>query len=181
MKTHGLCHLVGLLCLSTVSSAKAASEMKTPGIVEAPVQGSTMSLTLEQLPTLVRHAAELAFRGYSEGYTITRAQVDMDDIEAVYEVQAKSSDGRFLEADVSSDGKIMELEVEITREEVPAEVAKALSTFAPGFALSTEGPAYEKSFRPSANGLLEIWYEFSGTNFDVEINSNGTSVLIEPA
>jgi len=28
---------------------------------------------------------------------------------------------------------------------------------------------------------LEIWSEFSGTNFDVEIRSDGKAVLIEPA
>ncbi len=28
---------------------------------------------------------------------------------------------------------------------------------------------------------LEIWYEFSGTNFDVEIRSDGKAVWIEPA
>lgn len=33
----------------------------------------------------------------------------------------------------------------------------------------------------SKNGLLEVWYEFSGTNYDVEIRSDAKIIVIEPA
>ena len=57
----------------------------------------------------------------------------------------------------------------------------ALAKHAVDFAPSDEIPLYEKSLRPSHNGLLEVWYEFSGKSIDVEIRSDGKAVLIEPS
>ena len=39
-------------------------------------------------------------------------------------------------------------------------------------------PRIEKSIRPSANGLSEIWYEFSGVTFDVEVRSDGRAHIV---
>jgi hypothetical protein len=33
----------------------------------------------------------------------------------------------------------------------------------------------------SDGGLPEIWYEFSGVEFDVEVRSDGAAALVEPA
>ncbi len=88
---------------------------------------------------------------------------------------------RIVEADIRPDGVVEELEIEIGENAVPEAVAQALKKFAPSFAPSAEAPRIEKSIRPSDIGLPEIWHEFSGTNFDVEIRSDGKAVWIEPA
>jgi hypothetical protein len=72
------------------------------------------------------------------------------------------------------------LEIEIGAGEVPGGVMQALKMFAPQFVPAQDG-LIEKSVRPSDVGLPIIWYEFSGSNFDVEVRSDGKAVLIEPA
>jgi hypothetical protein len=92
-----------------------------------------------------------------------------------------SSEGRLLEADVTPAGVVVELAIEIAQAGVPEVAKQALERFAPGFVPAPGRPRIEKSVRPSDLGLSEIWYEFSGTTFDVEIRSDGRAVLIEPA
>jgi hypothetical protein len=74
-----------------------------------------------------------------------------------------------------------ELEIEISQDKVLENVHEAVRRFALGFEASGESPTIEKSIRPSAGGLPEIWYEFSGVTFDVEVRSDARAVLIEPA
>ena len=107
--------------------------------------------------------------------------MDFDEIEAVYEIQASGVNGMKLEADVSASGEIQEHEIELAREDVPANVLEALNLYFPTFEASPDSPSVEKSLRPSANGLLEVWYEFGGMKFDVEVRSDAKSLLIDPA
>jgi len=150
------------------------------GVVEAPTEGST-PVDLTDVPPLVLHAARVAFKEYDDRAELTGAQVDADEIEAVYEVKGHTSDGTLLEADIGADAVLQELEIEISPDKVPENVREALHTFASDFEASDESPAIEKSIRPSAGGLSEIWYEFSGVTFDVEVRSDARAVLIEPA
>ncbi|MGE3843957.1 MAG: hypothetical protein AB7I50_20475 [Vicinamibacterales bacterium] len=115
-------------------------------------------------------------------------QVQPDDLGVVeaptagsYEIRGEAPGGRLLEADVRGDGVLVELEIQVGQGQVPQVVQDALEQYAPGFVPATEQPRIEKSVRPSAVGLPEIWYEFSGQNFDVEIRSDGKALLIEPA
>ncbi|MGH8606928.1 MAG: hypothetical protein ACREX9_05785 [Gammaproteobacteria bacterium] len=150
------------------------------GVVEAPDAGST-PVDLADVPALVLHAARVAFKEYDDQAELTGAQVDTDEIKAVYEVKGRASDGTLLEADIQADAVLQELEIEISREKVPENVREAVRRFAGNFEASDEPPAIEKSIRPSAGGLPEIWYEFSGVTFDVEVRSDARAVLIEPA
>jgi len=127
------------------------------------------------------HAARVAFKEYDGQAVLTGAQTDADEIEAVYEVKGRASDGTLLEADIGADAVLLELEIEISRHKVPENVLEAVSRFAAGFEASDESSAIEKSIRPSAGGLSEILYEFSGVTFDVEVRSDARAVLIEPA
>ncbi|MDQ3775013.1 MAG: hypothetical protein M3461_11955 [Pseudomonadota bacterium] len=150
------------------------------GVVEAPNAGST-PVDLADVPPLVLHAARVAFKEYVGQAVLTGAHVDADGIEAVYEVKGRASDDTLIEADIQADAVLLELEIEISRQEVPENVHEAVRRFALGFEASGESPAIEKSIRPSAGGLPEIWYEFSGVTFDVEVRSDARAVLIEPA
>lgn len=178
MKTNRI--VLGFICFSTLGLA--ASNQKTPeaGVVQAPSAG-TKELSLQELPATIRHAADVALSGLGASFSLTGAVLDLDDVLATYEVQATLGDGRRVEVDVEPSGRIEEMEIQINREEIPASVLEALSRHASGFQQAQEGVMYEKSLRPSANGLVEVWYEFSGTTFDVEIRSDAKKVLIEPA
>lgn len=168
---------------SMLAQGSALAQTVNPqdlGIVEAPTAGS-VELDLDSVPLIVIHAAKVAFKHYDGGATLTSAQIDKDDVLAVYEIVGKTSEGRFLEADIRADGVMVELEIEIGEGQLPPEVQQALGTFAPNFTPSGDRPRIEKSVRPSDVGLPEIWYEFSGSNFDVEVRSDGKAILIEPA
>lgn len=150
------------------------------GVVEAPVAGSTR-LDVSAVPAIVLHSANVAFKTNIGAATVTGAQVDKDEVQAIYEVQGRTASGALVEADITADGTVNELEIEIESSHVPAAVLEALETYAPTFEASEERPKVEKSIRPSAIGLPEIWYEFSGSNFDVEVRSDARNIVIEPA
>lgn len=150
------------------------------GVVEAPNAGST-PVVLAAVPPLVLHAARVAFKEYVGQAELTGAQIDAAEIKSVYEIKGRASDGTLLEADIQADAVLEELEIEISREKVSEHVRAAVQQFAPNLEASGESPAIEKSIRLSAGGLPEIWYEFSGVTFDVEVRSDARAVLIEPA
>jgi hypothetical protein len=172
-----------LLLLTTALSLPAASvfaqqvQPEDIGVVQAPTAGSVAI----SAPPDILHSAEVAMKKYDVGATVTSSQLDKDDVLAVWEVQGRTAGGRLIEADVRPDGTIEELELEIGEGQVPGPVRAALEKFAPGFTPAQGRPRIEKSIRPSAVGLPEIWYEFSGAAFDVEVRSDGKAVLIEPA
>ncbi len=172
--------LTASLPFATAHAGLASVDPNDLGVVEAPTAGST-PVDLADVPPLVLHAARVAFKEYDGQAELTAAQVDADDIQAVYEVKGRATDGTLLEADIQADAVLLELEIEISRHKVPENVREAVLEFAPDFEASDESPAIEKSIRPSPGGLSEIWYEFSGVTFDVEVRSDGGAVLIEPA
>ncbi len=173
---------LALLGLSASAFAANPPAEKRPGFgfVEGAAAGSRQ-LALADVPAIVRHAAEVALAGYGSSYTVMNVSLDLDEVEAIYEIRTRGANGRTVEVDVDATGKIEELEIEIRADELPVNVMEALARQVPAFEVSKESPTYEKSLRPSRNGLLEVWYEFSGTNFDVEIRSDAKVIVIEPA
>lgn len=170
------------LTVGTIMQGTARAQQVQPddlGIVEAPTAGS-VPVPLAQVPLAILHTAEVAFKKYAGGGSITSVQIDKDEILAIYEVIGTSG-GRRVEADIRPDGVLEELELQVGQGQVPEAVSQALATYAPAFQPAAQQPRIEKSIRPSQGGLPEIWYEFSGTNFDVEIRSDGKAVLIEPS
>jgi archaellin len=170
--------VVGMLVGAGLAHAQQVQPQDL-GVVQAPAAGN-VSVPLDAVPLPVLHSAEVAFKIYEGGATLTAAQVDKDDSLAVYEIQGLHG-GRMLEADVRADGFVLELEIEINQAQVPPAVSQSLEQLAPGFTAASDRPRIEKSVRPSEVGLPEIWYEFSGVSFDVEIRSDGRAVFIEPA
>ncbi len=123
----------------------------------------------------------MKWKGLGSSYTFTGAELDLDEVIAIYEIRANTADGRRVEVDIEPNGKIEELEVQIRREEVPAVVLEALSRHSPDMQPAQDEVLFEKSLRPSRSGLLEVWYEFAGKDFDVDIRSDAQQILIEPA
>ncbi len=175
--------IIASLLLTTVFSLPAASALAQQvqpqdiGVVEAPTAGNAAV----SAPPDILHSAEVAMKKYDGGATVLSSHLDKDDVIAIWEVQGSTDAGRLIEADVRPDGTIEELELEVAAGQVPPHVQAALEQFAPGFTPAQGRPRIEKSIRPSAIGLPEIWYEFSGTTFDVEIRSDGRAIFIEPA
>jgi len=168
--------------LSMLTHGSAFAQQLQPhdlGVVEAPSAGA-VAIPLGAVPLPILHSAEVAFKRYAGGGAVLSAQVDKDDVLAVYEIVGTAG-GRRVEADVRADGVVLELELQIGQGQVPEAVSQALAVHAPGFQPAEQQPRIEKSIRPSEIGLPEIWYEFSGVTFDVEIRSDGKAVLIEPA
>ena len=163
--------------LPTASALAQQVQPQDIGVVEAPTAGNARV----SAPPDILHSAEVAMKKYDGGGTVISSHLDKDDVIAIWEVQGSSAGGRMIEVDVRPDGTIEEVELEVGAGQVPPHVQAALAQFAPGFTPAPGAPRIEKSIRPSAIGLPEIWYEFSGTTFDVEIRSDGKAVFIEPA
>ena len=100
----------------------------------------------------------------------------LDDGTATYELSGKGADGKMIEIDVLRDGRIEEVEQEITMEAVPEAVKKLMTKHMPNF----KADKVEKSTRPN----FEVYYEFDGQNgegqeLDVEIRSDGKRIIIQ--
>jgi hypothetical protein len=170
------CTTATLLACSATALAQETVQPSDLGVVEAPVAGSK-EVPVVLVPRAILHTARVAFKTYAGGAEPTGAQLDFDEVLAIWEIAGETG-GRALEADIRPDGVLVELEVEIDVSEVPAAVSAAQALWFPSF-----NPAglIEKSIRPSDGGLPEIWYEFSGVEFDVEVRSDGAAAFVEPA
>jgi hypothetical protein len=169
--------LAAAFSLVAASGLAQSVQPQDIGVVQAPSAGNRAV----NAPADILHSAEVAMKKYDDGATVISSHLDKDDVMGIWEVQGRTAAGRLIEVDVRPGGTIEEVELEIGAGQVPPEVQAALARFAPGFIPSPERPRIEKSVRPSAIGLPEVWYEFSGTTFDVEIRSDGRAVFIEPA
>lgn len=138
--------------------------------------GGEEDIDIENVPPQVLHTADQAARGTD----LTEAQIDYDDIEAVYEIT-----GEGIEIDVKANGKLEEIEEALSRRQarnaVPRAVRRLLRRQLPDFEIT----AFERSTRPTEIGLLRVFYEFDGTQggeeLDVEVNQRGTAYTVEPA
>lgn len=146
------------------------------GVVEAPAAGS-VQVPLYYVPLAVMHTAQVAFKEFDGAASVTAAQLDKDEVVAIWELSG-TANGYGIEADIKQDGVLVELEIEIALDGVPQHVLDAQVQFFPDF---VPAGIVEKSIRPTEAGLPEIWYEFSGDAFDVEVRSDGRAVLAEPA
>lgn len=127
-----------------------------------------ISITLDDVPPIALVAAQRAVIGVE----FTEAGVDVDEFgEGVYEIS-----GEGFEVDVTPLGKVVEIEEEISKDEVPSDVLHALERRVPGLNITL----IEKALRIS----LEVWYEFEGQDdegnvIDVEISEDGGQVVIQ--
>ena len=130
------------------------------------------SVSMNDVPAEVRAAAQAA----ANGTRLEKVDLDLDDGTATYELSGKGADGKMIEVDVLRDGRIEEVEQEITMDGVPEAVKKLMSKHMPNF----KADKVEKSTRPN----FEVYYEFDGQNgdgqeLDVEIRSDGKRIIIQ--
>jgi hypothetical protein len=147
----------------------------TPGFAQKPLAGEK-PVDLGGVPEWVLHTARVALPNAK----IAGAQIDEDEIAAVYEIQGTYK-GAGAEIDVFPDGTLDEIELIIKESEVPAAARELFAKYFPNFDLVK----VEKSIRPNRTGLLETWYEWDGTTedgvaVDVEVDSRGSTYLVEP-
>jgi hypothetical protein len=183
MKRKKTLAVVGMTCAIGVGSVGVVQAQRDAEPEELPtgytVQplGGEQTIDIGDVPPQVLHTADQA----AKTADLTNAQVDFDDIEAVYEIT-----GEGIEIDVKTNGKLEEIEENLgsrreAREAIPRPVRQLLRRQLPGF--SPED--FERSTRPTEVGLLRVFYEFDGTRdgeeLDVEVNQRGTVYTVEPA
>lgn len=166
------------LFLSLVSVATAQDATPEPMITE----GIEEEISMDQVPNWVRSAANEAAEYYFPGATFESVQFDVGGELSAFEFAGTSAEGATIEIDILPDGSLQEVEEIIDESGVPAEALTTLQTYVADFTVAD----YERSIRPQSNGIVQVWYEFGGTNaageeFDVEVNEAGTLLLIELA
>jgi hypothetical protein len=77
----------GALLVADGAFAQSSVQPQNLGIVQAPTAGS-VAIPLNAVPLPILHAAEVAFKRFEGGGSITAAQVDRDDVQALYEIKA---------------------------------------------------------------------------------------------
>jgi len=166
---------VGAIIGTGVAIGTNGSSAPEPGFAEKPFAGEA-DVDLADVPAWVIHTAKVALPAAE----FKTAQLDQDDIEAVYEVQGTYA-GKAAEVDVRADGSVEEIELVIDPKDVPEGPAEKFASIFPKFELVK----IEKSIRPTRTGLLETWYEWDGTAeggdpVDVEVDATGKTYLVEP-
>ena len=109
------------------------------------------------------------------GVEFERVSIEVENGVVIYEFEAKDHKGCHIEIDVTEDGQLEEIEMEIAMDEVPQAVAATLERTAPGF----RAEYIELSVR---DGGAAFVYEFEGNidgaPVDIEIAENGALIFI---
>ncbi|WDI31399.1 hypothetical protein PUV54_15725 [Hyphococcus flavus] len=109
------------------------------------------------------------------GVTFDRVSIEVENGVSIYEFEARDHNGNHIEIDVTEDGELDEIEMEIDESDLPASVLQTLNDVAPGF----EATYIELSVRA---GGAEFVYEFEGriegSAVDIEIAENGELLFI---
>jgi len=136
------------------------------------IAGEEKKLDIEKVPQAVRDAAKKA----APQVKFTKAAIEIEEGDVVYELAGRCPQGRQCEIDVTAGGKVLEIETECRKDDIPSEVTRVLKKRMPNF----RAKFVEKSVRPYSS----TWYEFEGSEsdgaqVDVEIRDDGRLVLIE--
>lgn len=143
-----------------------ASFLAAPAIAQAQTE-----ISLEEVPPAIIDAAETT----APGVEFHRVSTEVEGGRLIYEFEAYNSAGKHIEVDISEDGAIQEIEMEIAINQVPADVREVLDKTAPGF----EADYVEYSVR---GGGAEFVYEFegeqNGRTLEIEIAENGSVLFV---
>ena len=103
------------------------------------------------------------------GVEFDRVSVEVENGVSIYEFESEDHEGKHIEIDVREDGKLEEIEMEISLDETPENVTEVLEETAPGFE-----PAYiEASTRPDGSTVYEFEGSIEGGEVDIEIDESG--------
>jgi hypothetical protein len=126
---------------------------------------------MNEVPVEVKAAARAA----ANGTQLDNVALDLDDGTATYELSGKGSDGKMIEVDELSDGRIEEVEQEIGMDAIPEAVKRLMSKHMPN---------WPRKSRKAHARISRVYYEFDGQNsdgqeLDVEIRSDGKRIIIQ--
>ena len=92
----------------------------------------------------------------------------------VYEIRGVLEDGRKVEVDLLENGKVQEIEIEYTVDQVPGAVMNAIESKYPGFE-----PTFIEASHSASKKVLK--YEFvgvqNGKELDLEVSANGRKIV----
>ena len=134
------------------------------GLMVLPAQSKTIDMAA--VPANVREKAlETA-----PGVEFYKVSIERENGVDIYEFEARDYRGRHVEVDVTEDGKLEEIEMELTEEELPSAVSSAISDQYNGFRYSY----VEVSVRPDGRHIYEVeGFTGSGQKVDLEISEGG--------
>ncbi|PQA85738.1 PepSY-like domain-containing protein [Hyphococcus luteus] len=128
-------------------------------------------IAMEDVPDLVLDTA----MNTAPGVDFDRVSIEVENGVAIYEFEAKDHNGCHIEIDVTEDGRLEEIEMEVSMEDVPEAVATTLQREAPGF----RADYIELSVRDGGGVYV---YEFEGdvdgAAVDIEIAENGELLVL---
>ena len=115
-------------------------------------------VSLSELPQAVRVTIEQE----TKGFEIEDIDSDRDDGKVVYEVEAESADGRRTEFVVAEDGSLIRLGGELRTEDMPAQIAEAVS--------KSVGDVVFFRIRKRVSPSEELKYDIEADTEDTEIS-----------
>jgi hypothetical protein len=130
------------------------------------------SVPLSKVPPAARKAAEKAVPGIK----ITEAFLDEEEGEKFYELDGTDPQGRDVEVDVTPQGKVLSIAVEIPIRDVPKVVVNALHAKLKGFMITSvmevkeEGKVVEYAFEGKGA---------KGKDLSVSVTADGSEVSID--
>lgn len=128
-------------------------------------------IAMEDVPDIVLETAMIT----APGVDFDRVSIEIENGVAIYEFEAKDHNGCHIEIDVTEDGQLEEIEMEIAMADVPPAVAATLEREAPGF----RAAYIELSVRDGGGVYV---YEFEGdvdgAAVDIEIAENGELLVL---
>jgi hypothetical protein len=132
------------------------------------------SVDLSQVPAAAKKAAEKAIPGIK----LTEAYKGVEEGKTIYELSGEDPQGRDVSVEVTPEGKILSISVEIPLQQVPRVVANALRTKVKGFkaevamAVRIEGKIAEYYFEGKSAQGKDIGVTVSADGSDVEVDED---------
>ncbi len=128
-------------------------------------------IAMEDVPDIVLDMA----MNTAPGVDFDRVSIEIENGVVIYEFEAKDHNGCHIEIDVTEDGQLEEIEMEIAMADVPPAVAATLEKEAPGF----RAEYVELSVRDGGGVYVyEFEGDIDGAPVDIEIAESGALVAL---
>ena len=155
--------------LTALASATLALGVLSPAALAQ--TGAQTDIPLDEVPADILAMAETTVPGVA----FHRVSTEFENGGVVYEFEAFNSAGKHVEVDITEDGAIQEIEMEIAFDQTPSRVKAALEEAASGFT-----PDYvEYSVRDGGRAYVyEFEGDYNGRTLEIEIAENGRVLFV---
>jgi hypothetical protein len=156
------------LALATMVAAMGFS-----GFGSAPARGDDEPVDLAKVPAVVRKAAEKAVPGIK----LMEATKGTEEGQTTYTLSGVDAKGNDAEVEVTPEGKIVAISLEIRLQDVPKVVMSALRAKLKGYRPTDVMAVYDGNRK-----LIEYFFEgkdAKGKDVDVTVSADGSSVEID--